>query len=469
MTSTLKLTVVTYAGDPRLGMSKRLDASRATVGRGSDNDWTLPDPEKHLSSHHCIIEKRDNRYVIIDVSKNGVFLNGAEYALGNGSFADLADGDLILIGDYQLQVEIEADSSAQAEPAARAGSFAGLAPEPGYDRLGNPFAVQRQSGSGLPPLSGNDPLFPPAPSGPGLSHFPLPNIHPAPYEAPQRLPSEPDPNHVPAMNTFFRAPEPQAPIIPPDWNPLAPDAAEAPAERTNMPPAASPEPAPVPMPMEPVTPVVAPPRDTRDAPRQAGAADDAAALQFLRAFLEGAGLSPVQLNAGDAAERLHDYGQIFRELVSGIRELLAVRTLTKSEFHIEQTVIRPSDNNPLKFSVDLEQALSALLLPQRPGFGEPLPATRQAIADLKSHELSVIAGMQKSVAKLLEALSPEEVERRIEATGLLASLVPAARKARYWEAYETVYQEVAEKFREDVQSGFRQAFAEAYFDQVKKL
>ena len=110
MTSTLKLTVVSYGGEPRQGMSKRFDASRATVGRGADNDWTLPDGEKHLSSRHCIIERRDNRYVIIDVSRNGVFLNGAEYALGNGTFADLADGDLILIGDYQLQAEIKADS-----------------------------------------------------------------------------------------------------------------------------------------------------------------------------------------------------------------------------------------------------------------------------------------------------------------------------------------------------------------------
>jgi len=117
----------------------------------------------------------------------------------------------------------------------------------------------------------------------------------------------------------------------------------------------------------------------------------------------------------------------------------------------------------------LEQALAALLLPQRSGFGEPLPATREAVADLKSHELSVIAGMQKSVAKLLESLSPDQVEQRIEAAGLLGSLLPAARKARYWEAYETVYEEVADEFREDVQGRFRQAFADAYFDQVKKL
>jgi type VI secretion system protein len=457
MTSTLKLTVVSYGGEPRQGMSKRFDASRATVGRGADNDWTLPDPEKHLSSRHCIIEKRDNRYVIIDVSRNGVFLNGAEYALGNGSFADLADGDLILIGGYQLQAEIEADSGLQAAPPQAGGGFAGFPIEPDYERLGNPFAVQHPPGS-LPPPSSNDPLFPPASAEPGRARFPLPNLDPAPYEAPRRPAGGPDPNHVPAMNTFFRAPEPQAPLIPPDWNPLAPDAAETPVEPANMLPVASPEPSPVSIPMKQVTADAASP--------QAGAA---AGIQFLRAFLEGAGLPPVHLSTHDAAEGLRNYGQIFRELVSGIRELLAVRTLTKSEFHIDQTVIRPSDNNPLKFSVDLEQALSALLLPQRSGFAEPLPAIRQAVADLKSHELSVIAGMQKSVTKLLESLSPEEVERRIEAAGLLASLLPAARKARYWEAYETVYHEVADEFREDVQNGFRQAFAEAYFEQVKKL
>jgi type VI secretion system protein len=451
MTSTLKLTVVSYAGKPCQGMSKRFDASRATVGRGGDNDWQLPDPEKHLSSRHCILEKRDNRYVIIDVSKNGVFLNNAEYALGNGSFADLADGDIIVIGDYQLHAEIEVASTQPTVPPAAVGGLAGYLPEPDYERLGNPFAVQRSS----------------VPAEPGLARFPLPNVQPAPYEAAQRRPGEPDPNHVSPMNTFFRAPEPQAPIIPPDWNPLAPDAAEAPVEPASLPPIASPEPTPVRMAVEPATPAPAPPRDVDDAPRRDGGAN--AAIELLRAFLEGTGLSPTQLSARDAAERLRTYGQIFRELVSGVRELLAVRTLTKSEFRIEQTVIRPADNNPFKFSVDLEQALAALLLPQRSGFGEPLPATREAIADLKSHELSVLAGMQKSVAKLLEALSPEEVERRIEATGLLASLLPAARKARYWEAYETVYQKVADEFREDVQSGFRRAFAEAYFGQVKKL
>jgi type VI secretion system protein len=190
---------------------------------------------------------------------------------------------------------------------------------------------------------------------------------------------------------------------------------------------------------------------------------------MLRAFLDGAGLSGAAVEPGDPAASLHHYGEILRELISGVRELMATRALMKSEFRIEQTVIRVRDNNALKFSVDLEQALRAMLLPQGAGYAEPLAAAREAVADLKAHEIALIAGLEKAVARLLEALAPAELERSIEATGMLASVLPGARKARYWDAYGTLYKKLAEEIREDVHGVFRQSFAEAYSEQVKKL
>ena len=141
----------------------------------------------------------------------------------------------------------------------------------------------------------------------------------------------------------------------------------------------------------------------------------------------------------------------------------------KAEFRIPQTIIRSSANNPLKFSVDLEQALQALLLPKSNGYAEPLPAVRQALADLRAHEVGIIAGMQKAAARLLSALAPATLETRVEATGLLASMLPAARKARCWEAYEDAYHKIAAELEEDMQGVFREAFAAAYCEQVKKL
>jgi len=463
MASTLKLTVVSYAGEPRSGLLRRFAVGRTTIGRGSDNDWILPDPEKHLSSRHCIIEGRDNEYIITDVSKNGVFLNGAEYPLGNGSYCNIADGDLIAIGDYQLRAEIEGvmkDRFPGAADVRGAEMFpsSGVFPN-GIGRPESPFGLRDDQFPPTEPVNG-----PPAPS-PGFIDPGRVALTPAGSSEPILDPQGsghlgyPNPDHVPAMGTFFRAPEVQPPIIPLDWNPLASDV-ESPPSAT--PPAVSAPPQPAPSRPEP-------PAAHALAGEVPKASVDGGAVDILRAFLEGAGLSPPDPKTVDVAVRMRGYGEIMRELVAGIRELLAVRTLTKSEFRIEQTMIQPVGNNPLKFSVDLEQALSALLLPQRSGYAEPLPATREAIADLKSHELSVIAGMQKSIAKLLAGLAPDEIERRVESTGLLGSLLPAARKSRYWEAYENTYQRLVEECREDMRSSVRQAFAEAYFDQAKKL
>lgn len=465
MRSALRLTVVSYAGEPRPGPSRRFDGSRLTVGRANDNDWILHDPEKHLSGHHCIIEQQNDRYQITDVSRNGVFLNGLEQSLGNGRSAVLSHGDLVALGDYLIRVEIEGlpeEAMPSAPVAAGPLNPFGTNSTP-FD---GPFG-RRDAGPALPSMA------PPAAAPPAFA--PLDPVFAAPPVA-AATPSfssgsgdrgqrgGPLPDHVAAVDTFFRPPEVKDPIIPPDWNPLLAEPPVVQATPAKGDPSAGEAPpahryvsaAPAAAEVQPVAAVAA-------------AGDAAAAAAMVHAFLAGAGL-PVPAAGSDPPEQqLRRYGEIFRELAAGIRDLLASRSLMKAEFRLEQTTIRPSDNNPFKFSVDLEQALTALLLPRRTGYAEPLAAARQAIADIKAHEIALIAGTQAAVTQLLAGLAPAEIERRIEATGLLASVLPAARKARYWEAYEKVYEQVSEQLREDIQGVFRQSFSKAYFDQVKKL
>jgi type VI secretion system protein len=475
----LKLIVVGYAGEPRPGLSKRFGEGRSTIGRGFNNDWVLPDPEKCLSNRHCLIEHRDGGYVICDTSRNGVFLNGNKAPLGNGRSSVLSHGDRIAIGDYEIRVEIEGSAhGATIFSPAFAGRSAALAG--GVEPVTPPFGVHDDPFAPLPigepftPLARSE-AFAPLPGGdPGW--FDLAAALPAGSSAPSSAATPdlakpvgggsagaPDPNHVAAIDVFFRAPKVKSPIIPPDWNPLAPEAPPGLPETLDLasldppaPPAASPVPRP------------SPPIGAFHVPETTAGAPGLAA-EMLRAFLDGAGLSGAAVEPADPAASLHHYGEILRELISGVRELMATRALMKSEFRIEQTIIRARDNNALKFSVDLEQALRAMLLPQGAGYAEPLAAAREAVADLKAHEIALIAGLEKAVARLLEALAPAELERSIEATGMLASVLPGARKARYWDAYGTLYKKLAEEIREDVHGVFRQSFAEAYSEQVKKL
>ena len=47
-------------------------------------DAMLPDPERVLSKHHCLIELRGELWYLTDTSSNGVFLGDSSSAIGQG-------------------------------------------------------------------------------------------------------------------------------------------------------------------------------------------------------------------------------------------------------------------------------------------------------------------------------------------------------------------------------------------------
>ena len=49
---------------------RRVRGGRFSIGRAADNDWVLPDPERVLSKHHCLIEERGGEWLVTDTSSN---------------------------------------------------------------------------------------------------------------------------------------------------------------------------------------------------------------------------------------------------------------------------------------------------------------------------------------------------------------------------------------------------------------
>jgi type VI secretion system FHA domain protein len=210
----------------------------------------------------------------------------------------------------------------------------------------------------------------------------------------------------------------------------------------------------------------APPAPARPAGDAALQHDPAGAL---RAFLEGAGVGDAGLPPGDDLERLHDYGVLFRELVSGLRDLLATRSQIKTALHLPQTRIGAYNNNPFKFSVNVSQVVKALLAPETSGYSAPLAAIREGVEDLKAHEAAFTVATNEALAALMTMLSPQESQKQAEAAGLLSTILPNARKAAWWDAYQSAFQRATEGVEADLAGGFRRTFTHAYTEQVKKL
>ncbi len=93
----------------RLGQqaTKVFGVHGGTIGRATDNEWILPDPERYLSSKHARVDFRAGTYVLVDTSSNGTYVNGAQVPLGKYHDYLLKEGDYVRLGEYELLVSID--------------------------------------------------------------------------------------------------------------------------------------------------------------------------------------------------------------------------------------------------------------------------------------------------------------------------------------------------------------------------
>src|SRR4051812_17568049 len=81
--------------------------SGGSIGRSAENDWVLPDDMRYVSGRHARIVFHKGRYLLQDTSSNGVYVNDVEKPLGNQNPHELKSGDILRIGEYHVQVQID--------------------------------------------------------------------------------------------------------------------------------------------------------------------------------------------------------------------------------------------------------------------------------------------------------------------------------------------------------------------------
>jgi type VI secretion system protein ImpI/type VI secretion system protein len=426
-----------------------------SIGRGETNDVVLPDPDRLVSKTHCVIEDRGGSIVILDYSTNGTFLNYGKVPLGKTP-NPLNNGDILTVGSYELLVEVS-----QGAPDPLADLPPPLEDEPlptGQNRIPDDLDGVLGSGpdrdflddliGGAKPVGpagvqrseiGEDGLLPPL----GEDGLGRPD-HGTPQGASQY-------DHSPSVNDPMPSPV-LVDKIPEDWGddlmaagssaspPLIPEDDDWDA------PPGTPAPKPVP----------------QTTPTAAGGQEAA------RAFLEALGVSNADIPDEDLPKTMASLGDVFRVLVSGTQDVLRTRTSIKSEFRIAQTMIAPRGNNPLKFSANPDEAIQSMVKPSAAGYLEGSVAARQAMDDIRSHEVAMMTGMEAAMKGLLARFSPETLEAKIQSGGGIGDALKG-KKARYWEAFEAMYAEISDQAENEFHELFSKEFAKAYQDQMERL
>src|SRR5262245_8080781 len=81
--------------------------SGGSIGRSAENDWVLPDDMRYVSGRHARIVFHKGRYLLQDTSSNGTYINDNERPLGSQNPHALQTGDILRIGEYHVQVQID--------------------------------------------------------------------------------------------------------------------------------------------------------------------------------------------------------------------------------------------------------------------------------------------------------------------------------------------------------------------------
>lgn len=499
----LKLTITSFQRlSPGQESTKILDQGSLTIGRATQNGWVLQDPERILSSNHCVVHYEDGDYFLTDTSTNGTFLNDSEQRIPRNQTAPLAEGDHFVLGEYEIEVNLTSDS--EEAPAIEQGAVTDIVPM-SHDRasLVDPslLSLRRPVEPSIKGAAATEP--PPEQLMPERASFEPPEIQSQarfahPIEPP---PAAVDPLEPVAENAVPTPPLPETGgdeppvatpsgvgsdlLIPEDWW-LAPSPSPAAPPPTAPPPAPPP---PVTPPKPPVTPPVEPPLATpakpsapavaeppvapvephavkAHAPPAAGSEAAAEAEALFAAFLKGAGLPQAALAGSEHLRIMGDLGAIFRETVRGLMDVLVARSDVKGEFRLDRTTIGPVENNPLKTApgqppLGMEEAMSLLLMRRQEAYMSPVQAVRESFDDIKAHQLAVMAGIQAALNRLLERFDPANLETRLQQT-VLDSILPASRKAKYWDLFTAEYQAIAREAEDDFNELFGDEFARAY-------
>jgi len=550
--------------------SKTFDEQGGTLGRGNNNNWTLDDPERFLSSSHCQFSCENGQFYITDTSTNGTFFNDSVNPMGKGTKLPLNEGDSFVLGDYAFSVSVSAaqasgfsssaDPFASSTPAANNNAIDDIFSSPASD---NGFGQSDANPFGSGHVSSSDSLFSSNPEetdplaaldkaqggslggnlgggNSGSTNDPFNNDSlnaggndlfggsADPFSAPASSDPFGGPSHSDQsdpMNQQISWPDatPETPStgggIPDDWDDdglmsSPPVQAQQPAQPVApqvQPSTPLTEPPVVPKPAQrqtapkqaPVQPAVSPPGEAPvqqhhltgkfDTPANEVLLAQHKAQQKLESELEilkqqmqdqkkgvpnkvtvdttlidAMGLN--QMNMGD--EEIQQVnkvvGEVVREMVSGLMQVLGSRSSIKNEFRMNVTTIQPVENNPLKFSANIDDALENMFIKQGNAYKKPVEAVKESFDSIAEHQVAILAGIRAAFKGVIERFDPILLEQRFSKQKK-AGLIPGSQKAKNWEAYLEYYNELAGDIDNSFQYLFGDEFVSAYEDQLQKL
>jgi type VI secretion system protein len=379
-----------------------------TIGRGRDNDWTLPDPDRYLSGSHARVDFRAGSYVIVDTSSNGTYVNDAGEPLGKFHEYTLQDGDFLRLGSYEFRVSIDATNDFPPDANAIVA----------YD--GGPLDTSVRT------TTAND-------LGADLDLSEL-------LENSNQLDAQPQ---IPARNIYGQT-------VLPDTPTAAPADAGAPWHMMTRP-----------------IKIERPEGLQRNAaPAVRATLHEGDVDAGLAALCRGAGIDPRSLSTEARAAAMQLAGQLLREAVLGLMDLQQGRVELRNRLNVGTSA--DESESSLSLTQGSVQEILVRLISRVSARAGSVDAMREKFRDLKAQNAATVAAMQSALNEVLTRFAPQELEERFQRSAQ-RGVFGAPGKGKYWEMYTELYATLAQRSPDGFPHLFAETFARDFEARMREL
>jgi type VI secretion system protein len=437
--------------------SRLFGVTGGRIGRAQDNDWILPDPDRYISSHHCKVEFRAGQWILEDTSTNGVFINGSDVPVSVEGPYTLKDGDRLRMGEYEILVSIDdrqdfpPDASGQLPIPPRLSPRRG-SPTPEIDLGEELDLTDLLTDAAMKP---SEPAPKPAATAPTSATL---DINKAlGIDLQPTRPGLPNSTAGRPMRSGFTSlldnpDEPDQRTIIPGTKPDDWQMQTKPYDRKSL------------------QALTNPGSLARSAEKPATRRSEGSTLEpasGVEAFCRGAGIDPSSIPLETQHALLQIAGQMMREVVLGLMDVLKGRADQKSRLRLSQTGIQPTDNNPLKFSASVDEALLKLFDGHSNSrYLGPVEAIRDSFADLRTHQQALSAAIQAGIDELMNRIEPGELQEKFDRGLKRGALLGATNKMKYWDLYTEFYHVINQRNEQNLPTLVAEEMARTYAEKT---
>jgi type VI secretion system protein len=413
------------------------DGLGGNIGRGADNDWVLPDPQRFISAHHARVHYRDGLYILEDTSTNGVFVNDEERPIAKRGAHVLQNGDILRFGEYQVVAMVESRAAAAGTAAADTALPEGPNDLSGPLRAAVTSSVEVQNTAQSVEVLAAVGRLAQTDLGAALDLDDLLQTDADEYSRPR------------IVNAYGQpvTPLPAAAVRPAAAPPSAMELSAALADSDTERRAIARR-------IERLARAATRAQDRRVAASPPVPPDVNSGLS---AFCKGAGVAADHFAPELQVRLLHLAGQLLREALVGLKDLERVRAETLRPMQIDNAT-DVEDPRPSLARVGVEDLLVDILSQHESRRLDAVQWLREVLERAKAHDRATFDALRAAFTDFVARLEPAELESRFGRPARGA----ADRRARNWELYNEFYRTIAAKADGQLPRVFLDAFSAAY-------